>query len=50
MKGFLWSRESDPELFGGYMRERDTFYWHQIGWPPGGVTAPVRRCKEEVSS
>jgi hypothetical protein len=39
-----------PVAWEVIMTERDTFYWHRIDWPPGGTTAPVRRCREEVSS
>jgi hypothetical protein len=39
-----------PVVWEIYMTERDTFYWHRVGWPPGTTTPPVRRCKEEVTS
>lgn len=42
--------DGKPVAWEVIMTERDTFYWHRVGWPPGGTTAPVRRCKEEVSS
>lgn len=29
-----------------FMPDRDTFYWHMVGWPRGATTVPSRRCPD----